>query len=192
MSRSSLLRRGAVLAVSSAGLGAFAGSAQAALPDVDLSYLRLLVGAELLKGDFEAKALRSGKLAGSSGPLVRRMAVSDTAHYAALAALMNGAGRPPATADDIDFAYPRGSFATQGSIVKLASKLTALSTGAYLGAVENVQTADVRLPLGQIAANEAQQAGALARLLGGNAIGSAFAPALTIDAVSTALDAYES
>ena len=67
-----------------------------------------------------------------------------------------------------------------------------LMVGAYLGAVENVETADVRLPIGQIAANEAQHAGALAALHGESVIGKAFAPAMSIGEVSNALDEYES
>jgi len=74
----------------------------------------------------------------------------------------------------------------------LAWKLTSLALGAYLGALENVQTPSIRLPLAQIAANEAQQLSALAPLVGRQAIGAAFAAALPIDVVSAALDEYES
>ena len=67
-----------------------------------------------------------------------------------------------------------------------------LALGAYLGALEQVQTPAIRLPLAQISANEAQQQSALAHVLGRGAIGSAFAAALPIDVVSAALDGYES
>ena len=50
-----------------------------------------------------------------------------------------------------------------------------------------MQTSSLRLPIGQIAANQAQQAGALARLLGRAQVGHAFAPSLSIDAVSAQL-----
>ena len=46
--------------------------------------------------------------------------------------------------------------------MKLAASLEDLTLGAYLGAVENVQTPQLRLPIGQIAANEAQHVSALA------------------------------
>ncbi len=139
-----------------------------------MSYLRLLVGAELLKADFQKRALSSDKLTASAARLLART------------------GQTAATADDIDFSYPSGSFASQRSIVTLASKLARLTLGGYLGALENVQTPQFRLPLGQIAANEAQQVGALAQLLGRPPVGGAFAEALQIDAVSSALAAYES
>ncbi len=186
MNRAALLRRG----VAGGALLAFPRAAAAAdVPDVDMSYLRLLVGAELLKADFQKRALSSDKL---TARLLARTGADDRAHYAGLAALMNGAGQTAATADDIDFSYPRGSFGSQRSIVTLASKLARLTLGGYLGALENVQTPQFRLPLGQIAANEAQQVGALAHLLGRPPVGGAFAEALQIDAVSSALAAYES
>ena len=75
--------------------------------------------------------------------------------------------------------------------MKLAVSFEDLTLGAYLGAVQNVQAPQLRLPIGQIAANEAQHVSALAVSAGRPAIGSAFAPSLQIDAVSTALDNYE-
>jgi hypothetical protein len=194
--RVDVLRRGVgggvALVASGAALGALAAPAAAAVPDVDLSYLRLLTAAELLKADFEEKALASGKLGAATTRLVRRMQVNDRAHYSGLASLLTGAGQLPATADDIDFTYQRGSFDTRDAIVKLGWTLSTLTLGAYLGATENVQTPAVRVAFAQIAANEAQQLGALARLARRPAIGRAFAAALPIDVVSAALDGYES
>jgi ferritin-like protein len=161
-------------------------------PDADLSYLRLLVAAELLEADFQAQALASGKLSSRGSALLRQMAADDKAHYTGLANLMLAAGQTPASSDDIDFSYPKGTFASAASILKQADTLEQLLLGAYLGAVENVQTPQLRLPLGQIAANEAQHAGALAALVGGSVIGPAFAPSLQMGAVSDGLDAYES
>jgi Ferritin-like domain len=196
-SRAALLRRGAqggsLLLLPGSALSAFAGSAAAAAyPDGDLAYLRLLIGAELLAADFHAHALGSGRLSHGTAALVKQMLADENAHYGGLAALMNRAGQTPATSADIDFSYPQGSFASEGAIVKLAGTLESLALGAYLGAVENVQTPELRLPIGQIAANEAQHVGALASLSGRGPIGSAFAPALQINAVSAALDTYES
>jgi hypothetical protein len=194
LTRADLLRRGvgggAMLVASGA---AFAAPAAAAgVPDGDLTYLRLLVAAELLKADFQTQALRGRRLGPAASSLVRQMHADDAAHYRGLAALMNGAGQPPTTAGDIDFSYPKRTFRSQGSVVKLAWKLGTLTLGAYLGAVTTVQTPELRQPLGQIAANEAQQLSALAHLLRRPMIGGAFAAALPIDAVSTALDEYES
>jgi len=191
-----LLKRGALgggaLLVSASG---FAGVASAAdtIPDSDLAYLRLLIAAELLGVDFQTHTLASHKLRRNGASAVfRRMRANENAHYAHLAKLMTDAGQTPATSADIDFTYPKGTFRTQASILKLAGRLEHLMVGAYLGAVENVVAPDLRLPLGQIAANEAQHSSALAALTGEQAIGKAFAPALQMGAVSDALDEFES
>jgi hypothetical protein len=98
----------------------------------------------------------------------------------------------PATAGDIDFSYPARSFASEHAALALGAQLATLALGAYLGAVAQVETPQLRLPIGQIAANEAQHVSALAQLLGRPLVGRAFAPALPIGAVSTQLDRYES
>jgi rubrerythrin len=193
------LRRGAVgggaLLVSAAGLGNLGlpdiASADTP-PDGDLAYLRLLIAAELLAVDFQAKALHSRKLRRAAHALFSRIQSDEEQHYTQLATLLTDAGQAPATADDIDFSYPKGTFRTQGSITRLAGRLEHLMVGAYLGAVENVETPGLRLPIGQIAANEAQHQGALAALHGQPVVGKAFAPALQIGAVSDALDEFES
>src|SRR3954470_16518548 len=180
--RVQFLRRGALVVGSGTAFAAFAApGAAASVPDADLAYLRLLVAGELLKTDFETRALASGKLNSSPAVLLRRMRADDTAHYGGLARLLNTAGEPAATSGDIDFAYPRGSFASQSAIVEVAWKLGTLTLGAYLGAVQSVQTPELRLPLGQIVANEAQQLGAVARLVGRQPIGRAFPAVLPID-----------
>jgi hypothetical protein len=192
LSRAELFRRG----VGSGALLAFgalvAPAGAASIPDGDVAYLRLLIAAELLKADFQTRALASGKLGRSPARTMRRMHADDEAHYAGLAVLMKEAAQPPTTAGDIDFSYPAGSFGSQHAIANRALELATLALGGYLGAVQNVQTPGLRLPLGQIAANEAQHVSVLAQLLGKPPIGRAFAPALPIEAVSSALDAYES
>jgi len=191
--RAALIRRGALFVAAGTGAAAFADRAAAdAIPDGDVAYLRLLLGTELLKADFQTTALAAGKLDAAARSLLRRMKSDDASHVTALTALMNDAGQQPTTADDIDFTYPARTFASRSSIVKLAEQLGTTTLGAYLGALENVQTSTLRLPLAQIAANEAQQLSALAPSLGRPAIGHAFASALPIDVVSASLDRYES
>ncbi len=197
LSRAALLRRGlvggGVLAASGSLAAVLAGPASAlTAPDGDLAALRLLIGAELLALDFQGQALAGGKLDAASSALLERMHADEQAHYDGLADLMAQAGEPPATADDIDFAYPKATFARESSILKLADELEALQLGAYVGANANVQTPELRLAIGQISANEAQHLGALRALAGKPAIGKAFGPALTSDAVSSFLDVYES
>lgn len=191
LDRATLVRRGVGLLAGGAALG-LAPAAFAAVPDEDLAYVRLLIGVELLEVDFQARALASGRLDPQTGRLLRTIAAQEKAHLTGLSVLVTNAGQVPATADDVDFAYPKGTFASAAKIQRLADTIETLALGAYLGAVENVQTAAWRLPLGQIAATESRHVGALAAAAGKPVLGRAFAPSLQIDAVSAALDVYES
>jgi hypothetical protein len=185
---------GGVLLVPASGLSAFTGVASAAtFPDADLAYLRLLIAAELLAIDFQTQALSSGKLRhGGARGVIHRMRQDETAHYTQLAKLMTDVNQTPATADDINFSYPEGSFRSQASIVTLGGRLEHLLVAAYVGAIQDLQTPALRLSIGQIAANEAQHASALAALAGRPVVGTAFAPVLSMAAVSDALDEFES
>ncbi|HZQ81548.1 MAG TPA: ferritin-like domain-containing protein [Gaiellaceae bacterium] len=192
MDRAQLLRRsvagGALLATG----GVFAAAANAAPPDADLAALRLGIATELLKLDFATTALASGHADAATTALLHQLHADDTAHYTGLASLFAGAGQTPATADDIDFSYPAGTFASAKAIAKAAWEMTTTALGAYVGALENVQTPRFKLALAQIAANEAQQASAAAALNGKPAVGAAFGPALNADQMTTFLDVYES
>jgi hypothetical protein len=181
-----------VVVASGSGLAALTPSAGAAVPEGDLAYLRVLLALELLAVDFGSRALGSVELGGRSSALLKHVRRDDFAHAAGLSVLLTGAGQTATTADDIDFSYPKQSYASQGAILKLGWSLSRLSLGAYLGAVENLETSHFRGPIGQIAANEAQHTGAFAQLLGRPVVGAAFAAALPIDDVSAALDRYES
>jgi rubrerythrin len=183
LSRGSLVAAGAALLVP--------GVARAAPPDGDLAYLRLLVGAELLAIDFHTRALRTNRL-GSAASTFRRSLADERAHYAALGRLLTNAGQQPATGADVDFTYPRRSFASRETIGRLVWRIETLLLGSYLGAVQAVETPELRLPVGQIAANEAQHLSALAPLAGKLRIGRPFPTALTISAASAALDVFES
>jgi hypothetical protein len=191
--RARLLRRGGAFLVGGTALGlGLAPASAAGVPDEDLAYARLLIGVELLAIDFQTQAIASGKLEQAAQRVLTKIRGQEKAHLTGLSVLVTGAGQVPATADDIDFAYPKGTFADAAKLAELARTIEALALGAYLGAVENVQTPAWRLPIGQIAASEAQHVSALAGAAGRQTLGRAFAPSLQIDAVSAALDGYES
>jgi hypothetical protein len=188
-----VVRTASALAVGGGALGALAGAARAAtLPDNDLAYLRVAIASELLAIDFYTNAIAAKQLSGSAaGNLVRALA-NEKAHYDALAQALQSAGQTPAVAGDIDFTYPKGSFDSRGAIVKLGYGLENIFVGVALGAVGGLQTPAVRLPVAQIAANEAQHLSNFALLTGHGAIGGPFPPSLSIDEATAALSAFES
>ena len=64
--------------------------------------------------------------------------------------------------------------------------------GAYLGAVDALQTDALKQPLARIAASEAQHLSVFTELPGGDPVGISFPAPLSIDEASNALDAYTS
>jgi rubrerythrin len=161
-------------------------------PDGDLAYLRLLIGTELLAIDFYTRARAAKHRPASAAGIFKQLLTQEKAHYTKLALLLTDAGQVPATSDDVDFRYPRGGFASARSLSGLAWKIESLLVGAYLGAIEAVQTAGLRLPIGQIAASEAHHLSVIAATAKRSAIGSAFPKAYPISTASNVLDGYES
>src|SRR6185312_6154255 len=126
----------------------------------------VLVAVELLSADFHQSAADTGKLGRPATQTLKRIGSADAMHYDRLAAILTNAGQTPTSADDIDFTYPKTTFASGGSMLRLGMRIEGLSLGAYLGALATVESAELRLPLAQIAASEGQHAGAVGRLLG--------------------------
>jgi hypothetical protein len=194
LSRAELLSRGAVVALGAgSAYAAFAASARAdTLPDGDLATLRLLITVELLGGDFYTNAVAADPYRGAAAKELKLALANEREHYAALSAIFTSAGQVPATADDIDFSYPKGAFKTTGAVTKLAVTLETLFLGAYLGAAAGVQTATLVRPVAQIAANQAQHLSVFSQLLGRSGFKAAMPAPLTIDVVTQALAEYTS
>lgn len=195
--RGALLSHGAraagALAVGGAGLGGLVPSARAdTLPDNDLAYLRLVIASELLAIDFYTTLLAAKKCKAGAAAGLRKALGDERAHYGALARALTAAGQNPATAADIDFAYPRGSFASRGSIARLGTRLEQMFVGVALGATAGLQTEALRLQVAQIAASESRHLATFAVLTGRSPVGPAFPAALSLDRATSALAAFES
>ncbi len=186
-------RNGAALLVAGSAFAQFPAAAGAdPLPDGDLAYARLLVGAELLAADFYSQAIaasNSGKVVTKYLKLARR---NEQEHYASVAGILSGAQSTPAVAGDFTFRYPAGTFTSEGAMLKFGARLEAIVLGAYLGAIGAMQTSQFKTGLAQIAACEAQHLSYFTAVEGGKAFDASFPPALTIDQVSNAFDAYAS
>jgi hypothetical protein len=198
LSRADLLAGGgksAVLLLAGSALGSLAAPATAAAArpsDADLAYARLLVAVELLTLDFYGKAVGSKRFDGGVLRELRLARADERRHYEASAAILTSVNQVPATAADIDFTYPTGSFVSRASIVRLGIRLESLALGAYLGAVDGYEVGPYRQRAAQAAANEAQHLSVLSAAVGGRRIGAAFPVALSIDRVSNTLDRYTS
>jgi hypothetical protein len=197
MTRGQLFSRGAkggaALLVAGTSLVQFVdGAAADPLSTTDLAYGRLVVGAELLASDFYTQAIAASNSSPGVMRYLKRAYANEQEHYQSVAGILSGAGVTPAVSSDIDFTYPKGSFATQASILKLAQQLETIMLGTYLGAVGGMQSSSFKQGLAQIAACEAQHLSYMWTKNGLKAFNVAFPPALTIDQASTAMDAFTS
>jgi hypothetical protein len=184
-------KRGAAMLVVGPAFGVLADSASAdPLPDNDLAYARLLTGAELLAIDFYTRALSADRFGAVATKYMRDALADEVAHYHSVSGILTGAGYVPATAADINFTYPSGSFASRLSIARLGRDLETVFVGSYLGAVAGVQTQPLVQPLARIAASEAQHLSLWGYELGGRPSSLAFPAPSTIDEASDAMDEY--
>jgi hypothetical protein len=186
-------RGGVVLLAAGTALGRLAeGAAADPLPAGDLAYARLLVAVELLGSDFYAQAVAASNAKAGVAKYLKRAQANEQEHYQSVAGILAGAGVAPAVSADIDFSYPKGTFASEASILKMARQLETVMLGAYLGAIGGMQAPSLKQGLAQIAASEAQHLSYTSFVEGGKAFSVAFPPALAIDQASTALDAFTS
>jgi hypothetical protein len=196
LSRADLLARGgkgAALLVAGSALGFVPEAATAdTVRDGDLAYARLFVTVELLTLDFYGSAIASKQFDKGQLPDLRRARADEKQHYDSAAAFLVSAGQVPATAADIDFSYPRGSFVSKRAIAGLGVRLESIALRGYLGAVEGYESNALKQLAARAAASEAQHLSVFAAEVGGRRIGAAFPRPLTIDRVSGALDAFTS
>jgi hypothetical protein len=194
LTRAQLLRRGgagAAVLVGGAALGPLVENAAAdPIPAADIAYVRLLVGAELLASDFYTQAIAASNTSGAVTGYLKRAYFNEQEHYQSVAGIISGTGNTPAVSSDIDFTYPKGTFASEASITKFALQLENLILGSYLGALGGIATNSFKTGLAMIAACEAQHASYFSTATGSKAFNLSFPPALTIDQASDALGAY--
>ena len=142
------------------GAGVVAGPASAdTIPDDDLAYARLLVAAELLARGF----LRAGDRVeaarrGDALKYLKRALFNEQEHYRAVARDPRAApGSRPRSAEDFDFSYPKGAFASKASIAKLGVTLeTDVSSARTSARSAALQTNALKQPVARIAASEAE------------------------------------
>jgi hypothetical protein len=190
LSRAQLLARGArggVALVSGGAVLALAAPAAAADPpgEGDLAVVRLAASAELLAEAFYNGCITAKTFEPDERDYLVDARRNEREHYAALAAVL-GTGAP--VASDFQFAFPPRVFATRRSAAKLGAGLESAFVGAYLGAVQALQSAELRSVAAQIATSEAQHLSVMAGIAGRSPIGPSFPAAFDVEQASAALE----
>lgn len=196
LSRAQLLAGGVksgVALVAGGSLLAFARPARADTeqpagpPEEDLALIRLAASAELLAREFYSKAIASRQFSREERSYLGAARANETAHYSALKDVL---GVTAPVAEDFQFSLPSKSFDTRRGCVQLGIALETAFVGAYLGAVNALQTPALRGVAGQIAASEAMHLSVFSDLASGHPIGGPFPAALDIEQATDALAPY--
>lgn len=164
-SRAQFLTRGmagGVVLVAGGSLLAYTASSARAQASGDVEIAKLAATAELLGIDFYAKAIKSGKFKADQLAYLQAAMENEQAHYDFLAGAI-GSGAPKG----VKFKYPAGTFATAKSIAGTGVALEGAFVGAYLGAVEALESVDLKAAAAQVGANEAQHLTTFTRLEAG-------------------------
>jgi rubrerythrin len=153
---------GLALVVGGSLLGVAAGPALGqAAGDVEIA--KLAATAELLAIDVYTTAIDTGFFSGDVLAYMEAARQNEQDHYDALAEVL-GSEAP----SGVMFTYPEGTFASAASIAATGVALETAFVGAYLGAVEALESNDLKAVAGQIGANEAQHLTTFKRLDAGN------------------------
>jgi hypothetical protein len=190
MNRRSLLLAAAGAGLTASGLVAPPGLAAASATDDELAFASFGQAAELLLADFYTRATAAKIATGTAAGDLAHGVLSATEHAAALAQLLTDAGQTAAVAEDFEFAWPDGTFATRRAAARAGLEIARPLLGVYLAAAIGVSIASYRTLFTTMAANIAQQVAALSRLSGRRMVGVSFPPAVDVETASDAIEAY--
>lgn len=166
---------GLALVAGGAVLAAATGTARAQSGG-DVEIATLAATAELLAIDFYGRGIARGNFRGDVLAYMEAARANEQAHYDALAGVL-GSAAP----SGVKFTYPAGTFASAASIAATGAALETAFVGAYIGAVEALESNELKGVAAQIGANEAQHLAVLRSLeAGGNPVpGPSFPDSLT-------------
>lgn len=186
-------RRRFILSAAGAGFavaGLAAPGVSLAATDDELAYASFAQAAELLLQDFYAKAQAAKVVHGTAAKELVRGQLNAGEHQSALAKLLTDAGQTASLPEDFEFVWPKDGFASAKSISALGLEVTQPLLGAYLGAAATISILSYRTLFSAMAANLAQQVGALSSMSGGHIAGVSFPPAMDVETASDAIEAY--
>jgi len=181
---------GAALVADDASGAANDGAAARPLAELDLALARLAVGVEILAGEFYTRSIASNQFGGNETKQLRRALFNEREHLTAVSQILSGAGQASSTADDFDLTFPKGAFDSRGSIAKLGRALETALVGAYLGAVDQFASSELKTTAARIAACEAQHLSLFSELAANHPVGISFPAPLDYATASDLLDAY--
>jgi hypothetical protein len=179
---------GAGLAVS--GLSVSNGLAALTASDDELAYANFGQATEFLLEDFYTRATAAKIVGGAGAHSLARGAFNANEHAAALGKLLTDAGQTAAAEEDFEFVWPTKTFSTAHATASTGSTITQALLGTYISAAATISIPSYRALYASMAANLAQQVGALSAIGGGRAVGVSFPAAIDVETASDTIEAY--
>lgn len=191
MNRRSLILSAAGAGLAVSGLAAPArGLAALTANDDELAYANFGQATEFLLKDFYRTATAAKLARGTGARNLARGALSADEHATALGKLLVDAGQTAAVEEDFEFVWPKSTFTSAESAAKAGLTIAQALLGTYIGAAATISIGSYRTLYASMAANLAQQVGALSALSGSRAVGVSFPPALDVETASDAIESY--
>jgi len=154
LDRRRLLALGATGAAAAITAHAPAARAETYGVEEDAARLRTMAIVELLELAYVDRAIeREELLRRPDARVLRVMRQSDEDHHRTIAAVLGPEETP--TADDYDFGFPAGSFASRRRILQTGVTLEAIATSIAIGAAADLERPDLRGLAAKLAAVEA-------------------------------------
>jgi hypothetical protein len=189
MNRRRFLISAASSGVALAGAGVLSAPAAAATDD-DLAYANFGAATELLLKDFYAKAREAKLFGGQLDNAFLQGGDASTEHVTALSAALTESGQTAPLAEDFEFAWPEGTFASKKSAATAGLTVVEALLSAYLTGAATGPTSSFRVLYASLAASLGEQRSTLSVARGRSAIGNSFPAALDLEAASTAVESF--
>jgi hypothetical protein len=189
MNRGRFLLSAASTGVAVAGAGALATPAAAATDD-ELAFVNFGSATELLLKDFYAKVREAKLFKGQLDSAFARGGFAANEHARELSAVLTDSGQTPPLEEDLEFAWPEGTFTTKKSAASAGLTIVEALLGAYLTAAATSPTMSLRVLNSSLAASLGEQLSTLMLARGRSAIGNSFPAAIDLENASAAVENF--
>jgi hypothetical protein len=161
-----------------------------AATDDELAFANFGVATQLLLKDLYARVGEAKLFTGSAARSFARGEFSANEHAGALSGLLTGAGQTAPAAEDFEFVWPEGTFASGKSAAAAGLTIVGSLRGAYLTAAATSPTESFRVLYASLAASCGEQFSLLSSAHGNSAIGNSFPAAVDLETASAAVEGF--
>jgi len=184
-------RRFLVVAGSAVALPvAVAPAARAGASEGELAYANFAIAAEYLMADYYTRVLEAKLFRGSALEGATRARFNEGEHAQALSTLLSDAGQSVPSAEDFEFAWPKGTFAGLGTAVGVGVRIEGAVVGTFVSAAATISVESYRSLFARALADEAQHLAFLSWVASGKPVGNSFPQPLDLESATNVVGPY--